>query len=546
MSSGMAVPTWSVMIALSVFLLTPVPNSFGQGLLRSRSEETTKSQNNSTKPSQMDNDSVIPWNSLDEQSAKQIREVVEGKTFLHQMPRQLGHCDAEMYDFMISHPDVVVELWELLGETQISLTETGPNKFLLKEGTSSTSRVEVLYKSKNLCIVYASGEYDAPVLRRKIKGDVILLLKSRYGRDKESRPVVQCDLNAYVRIHNPGAEMLAKILIPVIGKIADGNFEQTVGFVMNISNAAQEDYAPIAGLAQRLKNVRPEVAEQFAFVAEAAFDREVDRFIAQTSTTQESIAELAHPSTQSAIEAPVMPQYARQPDPLIRPQEQTFAANDARLPAPAVASNDLDARLAPLSISEIRGDMPKNQPVPMTTAEAAVQVSESLETTETIAPSQPPRRLTMTNDGRSINRETGNANEQPNSDQQQRANVPLMAPAPAFGEPVRGERIQSERPKETAPSISEMISRDALTRIGTTPSPTLATNNDRVMIRSTIAPLPSQAVSPSPSQQYAPAPGIIGQAPSTQFGTTPSVAPQSSWQPNPPPRDSLPMPMYLP
>lgn len=545
MPYGLAVLIWTVSICVAVFYLMPVAPLHGQGLLSSRSSGDDQHKTNGAASSQSGNDFVsIPWDSLDIHATKRIRDVMDGKTFFRQMPRQLGYCDAEMYDFMISHPDVVVELWELLGVAHISLKETGPNKYLLKEGAATTSQVEVLYKSKNLCVVYASGEYDAPVLRRKIKGDVVLLLKSRYGHDKENRPVVQCDLDAYVRIHNPGAEMLAKILIPVVGKIADSNFEQAVGFVMNVSEAAQDDFEPLVSLAQRMKNVRPEVAEEFAFVSEAVFDREVDRYVALASAAQQSVAELAHPTTHSPTESPVVPKYTRHPDQNIVPQKDTLAVNEPRLAAPAAPLNDLGGRLIPMTTSDMRQEVPKNQQ--NLTTGRAVGASESSEAAATDILSLPPRRLTITNDDRSIIRGTTNTSEQSKSNRQPNPNIPIMAPVPAFGQTI-GQATRSERAQEIAPSVGDITARNAVTTNDMTTNLSTTTNTDRVMINS-ISPSSSMLVarSVSPYPHPAPTPGNIGQMPSAQFGTTSPVGRLQSGTQTPPYPDRLPMPVFLP
>ena len=546
--TGLAIRTWAVLFCVIVFLISE-QQSYGQVLSRPRSTGNDQKNTSTMSSSQKGNDSqAIPWDSFDDRSTKLIRDVMDGKTFFRQMPRQLGHCDAEMYDFMLCHPDVVVELWQLLGVTQISLKETAPNKYLLKEGTATTSQIEVLFKSKNLCVVYASGEYEAPMLPRKIKGDVILLLKSRFGRDKENRPVVQCDLDTYVRIHNSGAEMLAKMLIPVVGKIADSNFEQTTGFVMNISEAAQEDYEPLVGLSQRMQNVRPEVAEEFAFVSEAVFDREVDRYVALASDTQQSVAELAHPTTHSGTEALAMPKYTRQPAPVIVPQKDTkemLATDDSRLVAPTAKSDDLDMRLIPISTDEIRRDMPQRRQY--TTAGTVVQPGESSAIANIDAPTVPPRRLSISNDDRSINREAVNTNEPPQVNRQPNTNFQAMASVPAFGHTTRGERTQSERVQEivpsiAAPSVKEIVSHDAMTpRIDTTSNPSMSIiSNERVMIRS-ISPTQSTMVSRSISSYNAPTPGYFEQAP-VPFGTTLPAAPQQSVVPS----SQLPLPGYLP
>ncbi len=497
------------MLLAMTFLLMPVSPTMGQGILRQRNagDGRQNSQNaKNAESAKTGNDSVsIPWNSLDEQSRKQVREVVDGKTFVRHMPQQVGYCDPGLYDFLVSHPDVVIELWELLGVTQISLKETGPDQYLLKEGTATTSRVEVLYKSKNLCIVYALGEYEAPLMPRKIKGDVVLVLKSRYGRDKEDRPVVQSDLDAYVRIHNPGAEMLAKVMIPVVGKIADSNFEQTVGFVMNLSEAAQEDFEPFQDYARRMRNVRPEVAEEFAVVTEAVFDREVDRYVAQAAARQKTIGELAMPSSHSAEEAAPMPKYALRADNELNAQEQAFTRPETRMafsPAQAIEVTNDNSRLLE----------PETSP-------------EDFD-----ARLVPPRTLTITNDHRTIDTSAPTTNDRPNP------NARTIAPAPAFYDSSREIKPHANAvppqaaPMQTVPTNAANVS-----------NPPASQGSDRVIIR-TIAPVPASPVLRSSVSQQAPTPGNAAQPSATRFGTTSPVAPSQPDTLRSRPGGNLPMP----
>lgn len=490
---------WKVRLPLRLLVLFCVGLLFG-ALFFLTSSEIALGQGIGTEHAKNNTDSTaIPWSSLDERSKRLIREVIDNKTFLRHLPRQVGYCDPEMYDFMISHPDVVVELWELLGVTQISLKETGPNKYLLKEGTATSSQVEVLYKSESLCIVYGSGEYEAtlgPLVRRKINGDVILILKSRYGWDKENRPIVQSDLDAYVRIHNPGAEMLAKILLPVVGKIADSNFEQTVGFVMNISDAAQEDFDPLLEFAQRMDNVRPEVAEEFALVAEATFDREVDRYVALATASQQPLGKLVYPSTSpAAVEASTIPKYATQPGQVVAVQDQPFPSNNLRLSAVSTSTDPFDETLIPPSASEIRRNTSSQMfeaddssdsmdlDALMHSLQEPVGQPGVILPSEFEFPAQRPRTLTIVNDSRSINASPPQANTQ----------------------------IQSPLP----------------TMHGTSPVLQQPTDRDRVMI-STITPSSSSAISRTTTQQpdMSTSAAVTPVPSPTRFGTTTPILPR--------------------
>ena len=389
-----------------ILAVTPTVTLYGQGLLRPRTGPKEQNvQNTSTFI-------PVPWDELDDRPRQRIQEVIRKKTIFRHLPQQVGYCDPEMYDFMTNHPDVVIELWKLLGITHISLQETGPDKYHLIEGTATVSDVEVVYKNKNLCIAYAIGEYDAPMLQRKIKGEVVLFLRSRFGHDKENRPIVQSDLDAYVRIHNPGAEMLAKILTPIVGKIADSNFEQTIDFVRSVSAAAQEDYEVIQEYAGRLQEVRPEVAKEFGLTAEMTYDREVERYIKYATTSPEIRDDFARqqpaPAPTPAPAPAISPRYALRSDTELEARLRAFQSDatnpnvpdyslDPVLDAESLMiltplSDDFDSRFipyssdkTPLPVVQGRGRMSEiTPPKPLLPGTMAFEMGESLLTEEPV------------------------------------------------------------------------------------------------------------------------------------------------------------------
>ncbi|MDR1491147.1 MAG: hypothetical protein LBT05_00250 [Planctomycetaceae bacterium] len=326
---------FKILFALLVLLFSLFFSSeVSAQLLRAKKTDNNTMNTQNSKEEENKEGVKIPWRQLDVRATQLIRNVMDNKTIHRKMPEQIGYCDAELYDFMVQHPDVVVGIWELLGITQISLAETSPNHFFLREGTSTTSHIEILYKSKNLCIIYAKGEYETPMLPRTIRGESVLFLTSRFGKDKKGRSVVQSNLDAYIQIQNPGADMLARVLVTVVGKIADNNFEQTVEFVMNISESAENDYEAVQSVALKLSRVRREVAEELATLAETVYDRETNRHVADTRSLSppKTLDEFSQHSSNSAIELPLeslssklpaesvfaepLPKYAAHPEPI--------------------------------------------------------------------------------------------------------------------------------------------------------------------------------------------------------------------------------------
>ncbi|MDR0610025.1 MAG: hypothetical protein LBG58_07950 [Planctomycetaceae bacterium] len=210
----------------------------------------------------------IPWNAFSPQVLAKVRYVVSEYSLFRRMPQQKIYADPEMFQFLSEHPDLVVGFWEKLGVTQISLQELNQDQFIMKETTGTTAVAEVIYRTKDICIVYAKGLYKGPFLVRSYDGEVVLILRNRFMRDANNEPVIVCDLDVFIRIDHLGVDFLAKLFATTLGKIADNNFEQTVAFVGYVSESAGINAESVKRTGYQVKNVRETVREDFGEVVD--------------------------------------------------------------------------------------------------------------------------------------------------------------------------------------------------------------------------------------------------------------------------------------
>ena len=216
----------------------------------------------------------LPWNALSTAAQTKVRSVVSGNPLFHRMPQQTFYADPEMYNFLLRHPDVVIGFWEHLGATQLSLREIKENHYILTETGGTTASVEVLYRSYDLCIIYARGEYRGPLMARAYQGDAILVLRTQFARDEANEPVIISDLDTFVQVNSVGLDLLAKLFFTSLTKIADSNFEVTMGFVSQISRAAARNGEDLKEAAEEIPSLRQDVFEEFC----AVVDRVAMRF----------------------------------------------------------------------------------------------------------------------------------------------------------------------------------------------------------------------------------------------------------------------------
>jgi hypothetical protein len=219
----------------------------------------------------------IPWDELSPAVQSKIQSVVSGASLFHRMPQQTIYADPEIYHYFIQHPDLVIGFWEQLGATQLSLHEVRENRYILKEESNTTANIQVVYRTKDICIVYAKGEYRGPLLAKSYQGEVILVLRTQLTRDESDEPMVVCDLDAFVQINSLGADMLAKLFFASLTKIAESNFEITASFVSQVSRVASRDTTTLKAVTEDITSVRQDVCADFCDIVDRAAIRNARR-----------------------------------------------------------------------------------------------------------------------------------------------------------------------------------------------------------------------------------------------------------------------------
>ncbi len=193
------------------------------------------------------------------------------------LPVRIVNCDPDLYLFLVRHPDVVVNIWEILGVAQLQLRQTDIDTYRIVESEGTAATLEYLYHSREMQIVYGRWTYTGPLLARKISGTCLAILKTGYSKDAEGRYFVTSRMDGFVNVDSGGAEMLARVVQPLVVKNVDGNFIQTIAFLGSMSKTAEVNAGGMQRLAGRLAHVQPETRQQLAEVVTSVAKRAVDR-----------------------------------------------------------------------------------------------------------------------------------------------------------------------------------------------------------------------------------------------------------------------------
>jgi hypothetical protein len=68
----------------------------------------------------------MPINKLNEEAQRKVMSVLERPSIYRRLPTKTVDCDPEMFVFMVRNPEVVVNIWEIMGISQMVAERTGP------------------------------------------------------------------------------------------------------------------------------------------------------------------------------------------------------------------------------------------------------------------------------------------------------------------------------------------------------------------------------------------------------------------------------------
>jgi hypothetical protein len=231
----------------------------------------------SSQQSQQDALRSMPLNKLNEEAQRKVMSVLERPSIYRRLPTKTVDCDPEMFLYMIRNPEVIVNIWELMGISQMVAERVGPYAWKGNDGQGTQSQVELVYGTDELHLLYGEGYYEGPLLKRKVAGRCVLLLQSGYSLGAGARAQVTNRLDVFLAIDNVGAELLAKTLQPLVGSTADTNFTESAKFLSKLSQTAENNPDGMPRLAAKLNRCDENVREGFATVSSSVPQRVAER-----------------------------------------------------------------------------------------------------------------------------------------------------------------------------------------------------------------------------------------------------------------------------
>lgn len=220
---------------------------------------------------------TVPMTKLTAQGRTLAQGVINDTTVFRRLPTQQFECDADLYAFMLDYPELVINMWEVMGVTKVKLTRIGPSSFNLDDGNGTTGKIHILYRSPAQHVIYAEGNYVGSMFPRSIRGRCVVTIRHGQGRSADGRSYMQCRLDSFVQLDNLGLELIAKTFHSTLGNIADHNLKEITGFVSSVHQAAETAPENLERITIKCGRVPEQTKQDFLVIAERIYDQAMGR-----------------------------------------------------------------------------------------------------------------------------------------------------------------------------------------------------------------------------------------------------------------------------
>jgi hypothetical protein len=252
----------------------------------------------------------IPLDKFDPSLRARVESILTTTSVFRRLPVRVVECHPEMYSFLMNHPDVIVNIWRVLGVTQLEARETGAGRYEVADHVGTSGTIELIYQTQDTHIALAEGRYEGAMSLRPAKGRCLLVFKTGYVHETDGRYYITTRLDSFLSIEPGAAELVTRILQPVVGKVADNNFTQSIAFLGSMSRTAEVNPRGVERLSNKLTEVQPANRQGLAAIA-----RRIGDDYANAAAPAEGPAQTPAAAADNAAEAP-LPSFSRVPLPV--------------------------------------------------------------------------------------------------------------------------------------------------------------------------------------------------------------------------------------
>jgi hypothetical protein len=196
-----------------------------------RPEVTTVSTGTSSRRARSTAIDELGLHRLPQPNQQLVQGVIDEISLFRRLPSFRCEVDPQVHDYFVHHPDVAVSIWRAMGISEVELSRTGDWTYGMDTNDGTTGRINVLYRSRESCLILCSGMFKSPFLQAPIAARSVMHVRTQFSTDQQGRTFATHQADMFVSFPSQKIETVAKLISPVSNVIVDRNFQEISLFI---------------------------------------------------------------------------------------------------------------------------------------------------------------------------------------------------------------------------------------------------------------------------------------------------------------------------
>ncbi len=202
--------------------------------------------------------SRIPWSRMSPASRQRASEILNDLSQFRRMPSLQYRVDTGIYQYLISHPDVAVSTWRVMGISKLEMLQTGNFEYEASAADGSEGNADVLWRDHNQCLFIVEGKYTSPLLPGAIHASALVWLQYRFVTGQDGTRLVNQQVETFIHFPSGAVDTVARMASRVTNTILDRNVFEVSLYAKMMSQAAEKEPQWIEQVAERMEGVHPQ------------------------------------------------------------------------------------------------------------------------------------------------------------------------------------------------------------------------------------------------------------------------------------------------
>lgn len=210
---------------------------------------------------------AIPLRAMTPTNRQRTLKVIESCSQYRRLPGLQYTVDEPIYRYLLSHPDVAVSTWRVMGISRFEMWQTGPVEFEAKAVDGSEGVADILYQDDTQMVFVCEGTYHNPLLLKPLAASAIVWFRYSTTPHIDGTAVVTQKADVWVKFPSVTYAAVAKVLTPVTNSMMDRNLLEVSLYGCMMSRAVRDEPEWIINVAEQLDGVLPQRRKELADVA---------------------------------------------------------------------------------------------------------------------------------------------------------------------------------------------------------------------------------------------------------------------------------------